>query len=150
MSEQRRARPGDKHLRHRWLRGLALAGTLSMAGCQSMDSSELTWQTMHAIDVAQTLNAADDPCYKEDAWLTRRLIGEQPSDIQVLAWGLGTAAVHAWVSNQLEMHAAPRWAHMLWDIGTLSHTTYAVTNNHRNGVRPIGSNKPVPGCFAGR
>lgn len=129
---------------------LAVAGCgLLLGGCQSMDRQEMTWQTLHAMDVAQTLNAANDPCYKEDAWLTKRLIGEQPSDGQVLAWGVGTAAVHAWVSGALENRGAPRWVQKVWELGTLGHTTYAIGSNHEAGVRPFGSNREVGGCYRG-
>ena len=122
-----------------------------LGGCQSlqMDREEMTWQALHAMDVAQTLNAASDPCYKENAWLTKRLIGEQPSDAEVVAWGVGTAVFHAWVSNALDDRGAPVWVQKLWELGTLGHTTYAVGSNHENGVRPFGSNRAVEGCYAG-
>lgn len=129
-----------------------IAATALLGGCEtlhSMDQQEMTWQAMHAIDVAQTLNAASDPCYKEKAWLTSRLIGAQPSDAEVLAWGVATAVVHAWVSHTLRESDAPRWVQKVWDFGTLGHTTYAISNNHEAGVRPFGSNKAVPGCYAG-
>lgn len=126
---------------------LLLAASLWwLGGCQSMDRQELAWQTLHAVDVAQTLNAASDPCYKEDAWLTQRLIGAQPSDGEVLAWGVGTALFHAWISNALEDRGAPVWVQKVWTLGTLGHTSYAVTTNHEAGVRPFGGNRPVPGC----
>lgn len=128
-----------------------LACLWALGGCQSLevDREEMTWQALHAMDVAQTLNAASDPCYKENAWLTKRLIGEQPSDAEVVAWGVGTAVFHAWVSNALDDRGAPVWVQKLWELGTLGHTTYAVGTNHENGVRPFGSNREVEGCYAG-
>lgn len=126
---------------------LAVQGLLG--GCQTMDNQELAWQALHAVDVAQTLNAAGDPCYREEAWLTKRLIGEQPNDAEVVAWGVATAVVHAWVSYNLEEHGAPRWLQKVWDLGTLGHTTYAISSNHDAGVRPFGDNRPVAGCYAG-
>lgn len=131
------------------LRGLLLlaASLWWLGGCQSLDREELTWQTLHAMDVAQTLNAADDPCYKENAWLTKRMIGEQPRDGEVLAWGVGTAVMHAWVSNSLERRGAPVWVQKVWELGTLGHTSYAIGSNHQAGVRPFGDNREVPGCY---
>jgi hypothetical protein len=126
----------------------SLAVLWLLGGCASMDRRELTWQAVHAVDVAQTLNAASDPCYQEEAWLTRRLIGAQPSDAEVLAWGVGTAVFHAWISDALEARGAPRWVQKVWELGTLGHTSYAVGTNHQEGVRPFGDNEPVPGCFA--
>lgn len=118
-----------------------------LAGCSSMSREEKTWQVLHAMDVAQTLNAASDPCYKEKAWVTKRLIGEQPSDGQVLAWGVGTAVMHAWVSSNLEESGAPRWVQKLWELGTLGHTSYAIGSNHDAGVRPFGNNRDVENCY---
>jgi hypothetical protein len=128
---------------------LALMAPWLLAGCQTMTHTEITWQTLHAIDVAQTLNAARDPCYQESAWVTRRLIGRQPSDGAVLAWGVGTAAFHAWVSHELDDRDAPTWLQMLWDLGTLGQTAYAVGSNHHTGVRVVGNNRDVAGCYAG-
>lgn len=136
----------------RRLRAITALGMLAwLGGCQSlsMDRQELTWQTMHALDVAQTLNAASDPCYKENAWLTKRMIGEQPNDAEVIAWGVGTAVFHAWVSNRLDERGAPVWVQKLWELGTLGHTTYAVGTNHENGVRPFGDNRTVENCYTG-
>jgi hypothetical protein len=123
-----------------------LVGLTWLAGCQSMDRQEMTWQALHAVDVAQTLNAASDPCYKENAWLTKRLIGEQPGDGEVIAWGVGTAVFHAWISSALEERGAPVWVQKVWELGTLGHTSYAIGSNYQNGVRVFGDNKSVPGC----
>jgi hypothetical protein len=120
---------------------------LLAGGCQSTDKREMTWQALHAIDVSQTLNAASDPCYKEASFITKRLIGEQPSDAEVMVWGIAMAVTHMWVSNQLEQRDAPRWVQAVWDLGTIGHTGYAVVNNHRNGVRPWGDNKSYDGCY---
>ena len=129
---------------------LLLAGGL-LTGCQSIQNNvsrqEATWQALHVIDVAQTLNAASDDCYAEDAWLTQRLIGKQPSDTQVLAWGVGTALAHWAISRTLEARDAPQWLQRMWSYGTISHTGYAVVTNHNNGVRPWGDNRTHSRCF---
>ncbi|MCZ6709048.1 MAG: hypothetical protein O7B25_01655 [Gammaproteobacteria bacterium] len=120
---------------------------LLAGGCQSTDKREMAWQALHAIDVSQTLNAASDPCYKEASFITKRLIGEQPSDAEVMVWGIAMAVTHMWVSNQLEARDAPRWVQAVWDLGTIGNTGYAVVNNHRNGVRPWGDNASYDGCY---
>lgn len=127
-------------------RGLLILAAVLLAGCESVDRQEATWLALHAVDVAQTLNAADDPCYQEDAWLTRRLIGDQPSDGQVLAWGAGTAIAHYMIGKALESSGAPSWLQRTWDLTTIANTGYTVVNNHNNGVRPWGANRPVNGC----
>ncbi len=126
----------------------ALLLTLAIAagGCESIDRREAAWLSLHAVDVAQTLSAADDPCYREKTWLTERLIGEQPSDGEVVAWGLGTAVAHWLIGETLKQHDAPRWLQAVWSYTTIAHTGYAVINNHDEGVRVFGDNKNVPGC----
>jgi hypothetical protein len=127
---------------------IALLMTLLAGGCQSMrmDQEELTWQALHAVDVAQTLNAANDPCYREEDWLTKRMIGEQPSDGSVLLWGVGTAVLHKVVGDYLDRRDAPGWVQKMWDYGSISHKGLTVMSNHSNGVRPWGDNQFVRGC----
>ena len=112
-----------------------------------MDREELTWQALHAVDVAQTLNAASDPCYEEDAWLTQQIIGKQPSDAEVIAWGVGTAVVHMWIATELDRRDAPRWLQATWSQGTIGSTGYTIVDNHRNGVRPWGDNLDHDTCY---
>ena len=127
---------------------LLLAGSC-LGGCQSLDLSgdELTWQALHAIDVAQTVSAADDPCYEEDAWLTEKLIGDQPSTGKVLLWGVGTSVTHAWISNLLESRDAPLWVQKTWSYATIGSSGFAIVSNHSEGVRIFGDNKSVDGCY---
>jgi len=134
-------------LREKTSCGTVLVLLVVLSGCQSLelDRSEIAWQTLHAMDVVQTLNAAGDPCYIEDAWLTEKIIGDQPSDAEVLLWGIGTAVVHALVANILE-DRAPQWVQKVWGYGTITLTGYAVMSNHDEGVRAFGSNEDVAGC----
>jgi len=110
-------------------------------------NEEIAWQTLHAIDVAQTVSAAQDPCYVEDAYVTRQLIGSQPSTGEVLLWGAGMAAGHAWISTLLESHDAPNWVQKTWSYATITGTGIAVATNHSEGIRVLGDNKPVAGCY---
>ena len=123
-------------------RSVALATLICLCGCQSVSREEWVWQALHTIDVAQTLNAADDPCYVESAWLTQQIIGEQPSNGEVLAWGVGTAFIHMLISRTLESRDAPQWVQKAWSVTTIAHSAYAVNNNYREGVRMWGDNDP--------
>ncbi|MGD8833183.1 MAG: hypothetical protein PVF57_21435, partial [Pseudomonadales bacterium] len=130
---------------------LLVAGHILLAaGCQSLDLSgeEVAWQTLHVVDVAQTVSAAQDPCYVEDAYVTRRLIGSQPSTGEVLLWGAGMAVGHAWVTGFLERRDAPRWMQKAWSYATLTGTGVAIATNHAEGVRVFGDNRAVDGCYA--
>ncbi len=132
---------------HRFAKALSVVTLVGvLAGCESMGDKELTWQALHAIDVAQTYNARSDGCYREIDPITRRVIGSQPSKGEVLAWGVGAAFLHARVSRALEEREAPRWVQFTWDAITFGGTTNAVVSNHREGVRPFGSNNTPVGC----
>ena len=126
-----------------------LPAILFSAGCQTFELSneEIAWQTLHAVDIAQTLSAAQDPCYVEDAYLTKQLIGEQPSSGEVLLWGAGMAVGHAWVTSLLARHHAPGWVQKTWSYATITSTGIAIASNHSEGVRVFGDNKSVDGCF---
>ena len=117
------------------------------AGCQSLSNEEIAWQALHAVDVAQTISAANDPCYVEDALVTRQLIGADPSTGEVLLWGAGMAVGHAWVTALLERNDAPGWVQKTWSYATITGTGLAIPNNHSEGIRVFGDNRPVDGCF---
>jgi uncharacterized membrane protein len=123
-------------------------GVLLSAGCQSLNLSneEIAWQTMHAVDVAQTLSASQDPCYVEDAMVTRQLIGSQPSTGEVLLWGAGMAVGHAWITKTLERNDAPIWVQKTWSYVTITGTGIAIASNYSEGIRMFGDNQSVEGC----
>ena len=117
-----------------------------LGGCASLDNmsrGEKTWQALHVIDTLQTLNAANDPCYRESNGLTASLIGEQPSSGEVLAWGVGSAILHAGVSHLLEKHEAPRWVQIGWDVISIGTVMHTIARNHTEGIRPWGNNVSV-------
>ena len=73
---------------------LMLVFIIALSGCISISRTELAWQAVHAVDVAQTLNIVNDPCYIESNPITTSLIGEQPSTGEVIAWGVGAGFLH--------------------------------------------------------
>lgn len=95
-----------------------------IAGCETMPRGEIYFQGLHAVDVLQTLNGpARDACFKETAPVTRRLIGDKPSEGQVLArlsshddqrelleeiesdhdWEVSAKEVQSWVTSDFLM-----------------------------------------------
>jgi hypothetical protein len=123
---------------------VTVACIVLICGCANLDRREVTWQVLHAVDVAQTLNAAGDPCYRESNWATRRLIGSQPSDAEVIAWGAGSALLHWAVTEWLRARDAPTWVQRTWGVVTIGAAAYTVAHNHREGIRPWGDN--TGGC----
>ena len=124
------------------------AGVLAASGCASLDMSrsETAWQTLHAVDVAQTLNAARDPCYRESDPLTRAIIGEQPSTGEVVAWAVGSSVLHAVVSRKLERHA-PKWVTGVWHSLSIGSKGLTIGRNHAEGIRPFGDNVQQAGSL---
>ncbi len=113
---------------------------LFTGGCTTTHQ-EIAWQTLHAIDVAQTVNGpAGDPCFMEADPLTSSIIGEQPSKTEAIAWGLAAAGLHAGITWTLQRYDAPEWAQLGWQALTFTNTAYAVAQNHQHGIRPWGEN----------
>jgi len=114
---------------------------VALSGCAS-SGSEIAWQTMHLVDVAQTINGpARDACFHERDPLTRGLIGRQPSTEAVIAWGIGAGVAHyaldRWLTNR--GHADKKWVQILraLDLGAKGFT---IGRNHQIGIRPFGEN----------
>lgn len=122
---------------------LAILVGYLLAGCSTvreMSPQEKLWQALHAVDSAQTLQIARHPdCYREIGWGTQELIGEHPSEVNVVAWAIGSAAAHAWVSSWLEDHHAPKWAQWTWHTLTIARSADYVKNNFEQGLSPTGA-----------
>lgn len=116
---------------------IAVLGLLT--GCESMPRGEIYWQGAHAIDVMQTLSIADDPCYREEDRITKRIIGEQPSREKVLYWGVGKAVGHYWTSRFLDQHA-PGWVQPVFQVLTTGHLAVTINRNYDLGIQPWGDN----------
>jgi hypothetical protein len=111
-------------------------------------AAEGAFQTLHAIDVLQTINGpVNDPCFQEGGFLTQNIIGEKPDTGEVLAWGVAIGAGHYAVSKLLDHYDAKPWMKATWQSVSIGHKGYVVANNHRIGVRPWGDN--VSDCNLG-
>ena len=112
---------------------------LLMAGCSSVPPAELAWQSIHTIDVLQTVQIARSDCYREDNPITAGLIGKDPSVSEVLAWGAAWGGLHFGVTRMLEAWEAPQWAQVGWQALTIGNTAYFVKQNHDQGIEPWGT-----------
>lgn len=118
------------------------------AGCASWSPEtrtlETTYQTLHAIDVAQTVAIARNPedyAERNQAWL----LGEHPKVGGVLAWGAANAVVHAAVTGWLEDREAPRWVRRTWQAVTIGEKAYNVGRNWSIGLRFGWGHRPRSG-----
>lgn len=121
------------------MRRAALGVAMLVAGCAELPRAELAWQAVHAVDVAQTVQIARAPCYRESDPVTSAAIGEHPSTAGALTWGVGVAALHAGVTLLLERGDAPAWVRAAWQAVTIGNSAYFVKNNAEQGIAPWGA-----------
>lgn len=96
--------------------------------------SETAYQTLHLVDLGQTLDIAANPdryYERESAWA----IGAHPSRGKVLAYFALTAYGHAWVTERLADNNAPRWMRRTWQAITVGDTAHCVSNNFSIGLK---------------
>jgi hypothetical protein len=123
---------------------VAMAGLLS--GCTALETRESqAWLALHAIDSIQSFHAAQQPeCFKEDDGVTRSLIGEHPSDAEVIAWSVGMAGLHLGVTEVLLRNDHPKLA-KAWQYVRIGVTASAIAQNHSIGIRVGSPNRPTAG-----
>jgi len=119
---------------------LVIVVMASLSGCVQFERQwtpenrklETTYQVLHAIDGAQTLQMTNRPDLKEvqSAWL----LGEHPSAGKVFVWYFVDAYGHALMTNYLDEHA-PRWVCRTWQAVTIGGTLYTVHSNYQLGLR---------------
>lgn len=129
---------------------LLVVSLLLCSGCTALESRESqAWLALHAVDSIQTLHASQDPqCFAEGDTITRSLIGSHPSNGEVAAWAVGSAALHLGVTELLLRNDHTRVA-KVWQYVRIGVTTSAIAQNHSIGIRIGSPNQPRKGtCSA--
>jgi hypothetical protein len=132
-----------------------LLGMLLTAGCAAWRdfspetrAEEVTWQSLHAIDTAQTLSIARDPdCYYE--MVSNPAIGRHPTPGPVLAWMTGTSVLHFTITELLTRNTSPGLVRF-WEGLSIGWTGYWVSHNYAIGLRVFSHNEPTVGVCAER
>lgn len=109
--------------------------TLSLSACSNfqMSRKEMVWQTLHAIDAAQTLQIAKHPeCFGEGNAFTRELIGEHPSEKNVLVWWLTSAITYHFVDQWFA--EKPKDVRNAFRFVTIADAFRATTQNANDGL----------------
>lgn len=129
----------------------ALLGGVFLSGCASwqalptdVKAEEITWQSLHAVDTAQTVSIARDHsgCYYES--VTDPLIGKHPAPAAVIAWSAGWSIVHYGITAWLNEHEHPTLTRV-WQALTIGSTARWVVHNQEIGVRAFGPNEDCHG-----
>lgn len=108
---------------------------------------------VHIVDTTQTLHIARTPeCYHEAHPMTQALVGDHPSEGEVVAvmaaYTLVNESVSRWLKRRAQDPDASRWwgrASAAFAWSRLISSSYYVAQNHGRGLRPFGSG----GCSAG-
>lgn len=91
---------------------------------------EIAWQVMHVVDVMQTLEIQDHPNLRESH--SHWIIGRQPDDDNVYAWGLASAVTHyylmKWIDNNTRYGKIIRRVEIGYKAGVIH-------KNHQLGIR---------------
>jgi hypothetical protein len=137
------------------MRVVILIGVLLISGCATVGdlppetrAQEMAWQSLHAIDAAQTLSVARDPdCYEEA--VVDPLIGRHPPQGLVLAWAAGASLLHFAITNYLTEYASPTVVR-IWQGISIGSSAYFVSHNYSNGVRVFSHDEPPVGVCGER
>ena len=129
-----------------------LLACIALSGCAGMELNPYkdlstmgkVWQAGHVIDLAQTLEIVNDPCYKEGRKETAFYIGEQPSKARVLLWGAGSSYLNAQIDQAVERSDLPEWGKTTIRAFQIGVKYNDVFNNHEIGIRIGTNNKPDP------
>ncbi len=111
---------------------------VSLQGCaayNNMSPSEKAWQALNVVDAMQTLDVARNPrCYKEGNALTSAVIGEHPSEAEVVGFMVAGAVVHYQISRYMERKDAPMWLQKGFKYVSLGGKAITVGNNYSRGL----------------
>lgn len=122
---------------------LSILIALSSGGCASMSREELILQSLHAADVMQTLQIAKNTCnYSESDPITKRIIGENPSERSVIAWGVGSALAFHWVSQKVD--ESDGWERAAWYGAMILTRGQIILGNEKEGIHLTSVDKECP------
>lgn len=140
------------------MRLIFAAACVALCGCVSTEHmstetrmEEIAWQSVHLADAMQTYEIARDDCYREVDPIAAAVIGDRPSKTSVIAWGVGTAYLHAAGTTFLSKFNKP-WLTRAWQFITIGAVANAVYDNHTLGIRIGGGHKysTQNRCYQGR
>lgn len=113
---------------------LPIACLAATTGCASLPREQLAYevayQTLHAVDTAQTLNIRHTAGHVE----TNPILGKRPKDAEVIAYMAAESAAHLLVSTALVDRGAPMWLQRLWHYVSIGYNGRIVISNARQGL----------------
>ena len=110
-------------------------------------TTEAAWQTVHVVDIAQTVNIARSPyVLHEDDPIGRPLLSAHPTTGRVYAvmgaMGLAHFAVTRWLDSQDPGQGPWHSAFIAWQSATLAWKVGDVAHNTEDGISLFGHRSP--------
>lgn len=106
---------------------------------RSVISEEATYQVLHLADTLQTLDIKHHPNIHEgsmsESYGSSAIIGEHPSDAQVIGLMAVEAVAHYAITRAMIKHDAPHWIVHAWQLTTITIQGNVVKNNYKLGLK---------------
>ncbi len=117
------------------MKKVALASlTLCLVGCSTLPMEqvayEATYQALHVIDTAQTLNIRN----VRGGYEKNPLLGRHPSDADIIAYMAGESVAHYLITKFMADRGAPAWLQRAWHIGSVTWSARTVHINYKIGL----------------
>lgn len=137
---------------------MACSTLLMLSACATWSTEtrieEALYQTVSAMDVAQSVQIAKNPDqYAEASYPTATVIGRHPTVAGQVLWGVGRGAFHYLITDELERHDAPRWLRRAWQVvnigieGDVVHRNWQIGLHfgHTVSTQPVLCEPPTTG-----
>lgn len=113
---------------------ILLAVIAALTGCATLSPGEIAYQTVHAVDVAQTVEIARNPArFKEVGMGTDALLGEHPSEAGAIEWGVANSILHFAIDDYLYRSNHPKLA-LFFESASIAIVADTVHNNYKIGL----------------
>jgi len=102
-------------------------------------TEEIAFQILNVIDIGQTLDIKHHPNIHEgrlfESGGSAEIIGEHPSDAQVVGWLAVEGAAHYAISRYMIRHDAPKWLVHAWQAVTIGMKANCIQSNYHLGLK---------------
>lgn len=125
-----------------------LVALLLLPSCAVTPSNvaEVTYQSLEAIDYAQTLNVVRRPDCLQESGPAHYLIGHHPDNTKLALYTVGMMGSHFlvtnWLNREIDATDAEGWKAVLvvWQLGSIAFESQYVIHNFKLGSEPFGHN----------
>jgi len=125
-----------------FVKAIVLSLALLLSGCSHWSTEtkveEAVYQSLSAVDAAQTIQGLRQPCYSE----SNHVLGSHPSPAEVVGFRALVGGIHFAVTSMLEDQDADLWVKRMWQGVFIFTEGRAVYMNWSLGATPVGATCP--------